>query len=136
RLTYETAKSTAHFDVLPDGNPDLPNDVQVHRISPLAGTQQLFSQFLELEFNGSPVGAEPNKPPMPAATPPAASGGTSFKRLRAWAEMPGRLVTLSSEPDRLQAYGQYLLYDKETETTSLRGLPLTAVRDNEPRTDG
>lgn len=133
RLTYEADKNTARFDVLPDGNPDLPNDVQVHRVPPLGtGTQRLFSQFLELEFNGSPVGTEPAKP----GAKPAASGGSSFKQLRAWAEMPGRFVTLSSEPDRLEAFGQYLLYDRGTETTKLRGLPLYAVRTNEPRPDG
>ena len=133
RLTYEADKNTARFDVLPDGNQDLPNDVQVHRVPPLgSGMQRLFSQFLELEFNGPPVGAEANKPAPKAS----ANSGGSFKRLRAWAEMPGRIITLSSEPDRLEAYGQYLLYDRETETTTLRGLPLTTVRTNEPRPDG
>jgi hypothetical protein len=131
KLAYDTERGTARFDVLPDGNPDLPNDVQVHRVLPLvAGTQRLFSQILELEFGRfSPVGAEAGKG-SPASTT------VGFKKLRAWTETPNRFVTLSSESDRLEAYGQYLLHDKEKETTSLRGLPLYAARSNEPRADG
>lgn len=131
RLAYETERFTARFDVMPDGNPDLPNDVQVHRVPPLGtGTQRLFSQILELEFNGSPVGAAPNKPPT------GPSEGVGFKQLRAWAELPGRFVTITSESDRLEAYGQYLQHDKASETTSLRGKPLFVSRANEPRADG
>lgn len=123
RLAYDTDRNTARFDVLPDGNPDLPNDVQVHRVPPLGpGMQRLFSQILEIEFGGSPIGAEANK----------SAAGVGFKQLRAWAELPNRFVTLTSESDRLEVYGQYLLHDKATETTTLRGLPLYAVRNNEP----
>ena len=86
----------------------------------------------QLEFNGSPVGSEPAKEAK--TTPP--SSGSSFKKLRAWTEMPGRYVVLSSEPDLLDAYGQHLLYDRTTETTVLRGLPLYAIRKNDPRADG
>lgn len=117
KLAYDVERSTARFDVMPDGNPDLPNDVQVHRVPPLgSGLQRLFSQVLELEFGKSPIGA----------------GGVGFSKLRAWAEQPGRFITLSSESDRLEAYGQYLLHDKALETTTLRGLPLVAVRANDP----
>jgi len=131
RLAYETDRTTARFDVVPDGNPDLPNDVQVHRVPPLGdGLQRLYSQVLEIEFQGSPVGAEANK------TTKANTDGPAFKQLRAWTETPGRFVTLTSALDRLEAYGQYLQHDKATETTSLRGLPLYAVRTNEPRPDG
>ena len=137
RLTYETEKSTARFDVLPDGNLDLPNDVQVFRVPPLgAGTQRLFSQFLEIEFVGAPVGTPTPKPADVPAKPAEATAGASFKRVRAWVEMPGRIVTIISEPDRLEAYGQSLLHDKETQTTTLYGAPIYAVRRNEPRADG
>jgi hypothetical protein len=123
RLAYDTEKNTARFDVLPDGNPDLPNDVQVHRVPPLRpGTQRLFSQILEIEFGGAPVGPQQTN----AAT------GVGFKRLRAWVELPNRYVTLISDADLLEAYGQFLVHDKDTETTTLRGLPLTAVRKNPP----
>ncbi|MFO0803912.1 MAG: hypothetical protein U0791_12430 [Gemmataceae bacterium] len=124
RLAYDTEKNSARFDVLPDGNPDLPNDVQVHRVPPLGlGTQRLFSQILEIEFGGPPVG------PQQAS----ASTGLGFRRLRAWVELANRFVTLVSDADHLEAYGQYLLHDKDTETTTLRGLPLTAVRKNDPQ---
>jgi hypothetical protein len=145
KLIFDAEKNTARFDVLPDGNPDLPNDVQVHRVQPLMpGLQRLFCQFLELDFNGTPIGADAataaksipaSKAPATQAAKPERSG-TSVKRLRAWVEAPGRFVTLNSEPDRLEAYGQYLLHDKETQTTSLRGMPLYAHQDNEPRPDG
>ncbi|HEY3788857.1 MAG TPA: hypothetical protein VGL71_08385, partial [Urbifossiella sp.] len=143
RLIYETQTATAHFDVLPDGNPELPNDVQVHRVTALgAGLQELFSQFLEIEFYGAPIGAaaaaqpagEPKAEGMPKKPPEPT--GTSFRRLRAWVEMPERFVTISSEPDRLRAFGQYLLHDKETSTTTLRGTPLTVVSINQPNKNG
>src|SRR6185312_15850699 len=133
RLIYDAEKNTLRFDVLPDGNPDLPNDVQARRVPPIGtGLQQLFSQFLELEFAGSPTGSTT---PSASKAPPSRTGGSSFKRLRAWVEMPGRVVTINSEPDRLEAYGEVLLHDKETRTTTLQGGPLFAKRANEPRDD-
>jgi hypothetical protein len=127
RLAYETERNTARFDVLPDGNPDLPNDVQVHRVPPLGpGTQRLFTQVLEIEFLGSPVGSDPKKP----------QESLGLKQMRAWAEAPGRFVTLTSEADRLEAYGQLLVHDKPTETTTLRGKPLFVAMRNEAREDG
>src|SRR6185312_4441246 len=139
RLSYETAKNTAHFDVLPDGNPELPNDVQVCRVQPLdRGLQRLFSQFLEIEFYGPPVG--PSAPPQakspsgPAVKPPPSAG--AVRQLRAWVEQANRFAVLSSESDHLDAFCQYLLHDKESSTTTLRGIPLTVVKYNEPRKDG
>jgi hypothetical protein len=119
--------------------------VQVHRVQPLdPGLQRLFSQFLEIEFYGQPVGgsaktaanaAEPSPAPPKVPAKPAPAAGT-FKQLRAWVDQPNRFVVLASATDRLESYSQYLLHDKESATTTLRGIPLTVVRQNETRTDG
>lgn len=149
RLTYDAEKNVARFDVLPDGNPELPNDVQVHHIPPRlppqgTGTQQLFSQILEIEFDGPPTGGppaaspKPGEPPapVPPTRPRTTDGGPAFKMLRAWVEAPKRFVSVFSEPDKLKAWGQHLVHDQATNTTTFRGMPLVVERTNDPRTDG
>lgn len=142
RLAYDAEKSVARFDVLPDGNPELPNDVRVYRIPPqVGGAQRLFSQILEIEFDGPPTGGQPagspkpGTPPGPTRTGPA-DGGPAVKTLRAWVEAPERYVTISSEPDKMEAWGQHLIHDRASNTTTFRGIPLLVERRNNPRADG
>ncbi|MBX9623047.1 MAG: hypothetical protein K2X82_04455 [Gemmataceae bacterium] len=127
--------NTARFDVVPQADPNLPNDVQLTRIPPRGGRQRLFSQVLEIEFDGPPTGPPADKPAAPKdpAKPPQA--GPGFKRLHAFAYTPGRLLTLSSDDDRLEAYGQDLVHEQAVGRTTLRGAPLHIIRANEPRAD-
>ena len=122
---YDAPKNLARFDVLPLADPNLPNDVQVWKVPPGTGTQRLFSQVLELEFSGPPT-AGAAAPPRTAA--PAPGGAGRVKRLHAWTYTPGRVLTVSSEKDELQAYGQDLVHDQTTDRTELTGAPLHAVQ--------
>ena len=93
-FAYETATSAARFDVVAQSNPNVPNDVQVTRMMtreevvkgepPRERQNKLFSQTLEIEFNGSPTsggirnrgrdGADPlSKSYTPGPTRPADS---------------------------------------------------------------
>ncbi|MBX9583090.1 MAG: hypothetical protein K2X87_22515 [Gemmataceae bacterium] len=142
RFTYDVPKAAARFDVVPQADPHLPNDVQVTRIPPKTGRQRLFSQVLEIEFDGPVTGpkeAEPPKPPGDPARPadgkPPPPAGPGFKRLHAFAYSPGRLITLSSDDDRLEAYGQDLVHEQAAGVTTLTGSPLHATRGNAPRAD-
>ncbi len=131
-FAYDMEKHIGRFDVLPQANPNLPNDVQVTRVLPRGSKQQLFTQVLEIEFNGSPTGT----PQSPAPAKPSEEGGTAFKSLHAWTYTPGRFLTISAEEDRLEAYGQDLLFEQAANRTTLSGAPLYAVKSNAPGADG
>jgi len=157
---YDTEKNLARFDVLPLSDPHLPNDVQVTKVAARPGMQTLFSQVLEIEFTGAPVGAPPPSPGPPApggpggpgnsggpsssARPggpshpggpgspgrdtPVPPGGGRIKRLHAWTYTPARFLTVASDTDQLEAYGQDLVHEQDTGRTLLTGAPLYAVR--------
>lgn len=128
-FTYDAVKNVGRFDVVPQANPDLPNDVQVTRVVPQSGTHRLFSQVLEIEFDGSPTGT-----PKPGSK---ADDGPGFKRLHAWTSTPGKTLTVSADGDQqLEAYGQDLVHDRATSRTTLQGSPLTAVRERNVLTAG
>jgi hypothetical protein len=132
-FAYDVEKNLARFETLPQADPKLPNDVQVTRIPPRGtGQQKLFTQVLEIEFNGPPTAGA--APPAPGAPPkPDDAGGSSFKLLHAWTTTPGRYLTVASEDDRLEAYGHDLLFEQAANRTTLIGAPLYAVRSNEPK---
>ena len=130
-FSFDNEKNLARFDVIPQANPNLPNDVQMSRILPTGRKQQLFTQILEIEFNGAPTGPQPATP-----TPKAPSGGgTTFKRLNAWTTIPGQYITIHAEDERLEAYGQKLVHEQAKNETTLTGARLYVVRGNEPRKD-
>ncbi|HEX4608583.1 MAG TPA: hypothetical protein VH092_10300, partial [Urbifossiella sp.] len=136
-FAYDAERNTARFDVIPQADPSVLNDVQIHRLPPRGKAQHLFSQVLEIEFNGPPSGGGPAAPPPAAgANKTAAPDGPSLKQLHAWTYTPGRLVSISSEEDRLNAFGYDLVHDQLQNTTTLKGVPLTAIRGNEARADG
>ena len=142
RFVYDVKAEAARFDVVPQADPHLPNDVQVTRIPPPApgrltpGRQRLFSQVLEIEFDGPAAGPKPDTPPAKPGDPPKpAPAGPGFKRLHAFAYTPGRLITLSSDEDRLEAFGQDLVHEQAAGVTTLTGSPLHATRGNPPRAD-
>jgi hypothetical protein len=123
-FAYDAEKALARFDVIPQSDPNLLNDVQVTKVPPRAGTSSLFSQVLELEFNGSPTGGA-----RPANAP-------AIKRLHAWASEPGRVVTLVSEDEAAQAYGRDLVHEQGASRTVLTGSPLRVMRDRSELTAG
>jgi hypothetical protein len=131
---YDAEKNLAHFEVLPLADPNLTNDVRVTKVPARPGTQTLFSQVLELEFHGA---NEPPPPPKPGQPDPpeAATGqpgqpqiGGRFKRLHAWTVTPGRFLTVSSDADQMEAYGQDLIYEPSPERTQLSGAPFYAIQ--------
>jgi hypothetical protein len=134
-FAYDAERNVARFDVVPQAEPSVQDYVQVHRLPPRGGAQRLFSQVLEVEFHGPPTGGKPPGAPAPGVTA-SGSSGPSFKQLHAWTYTPGRLVAVSSDEDRLNAFGVDLVHDQATNATSLKGTPLTAIRGNEPRADG
>lgn len=115
-FAYDSEKALARFDVVPHSDPNLPNDVQVTKIPGNGGTSSLYSQVLELEFNGGPTGAR-------AANTPA------IKRLHAWTSAAGRYLTLASQDDAAEAYGQDLVHDQAASRTVLTGAPLYVIRE-------
>ncbi len=133
-FAYDSVRNVARFEVIPQADPAVLNDVQVHRLPPRGKPQRLFSQVLEVEFHGPPTGATPPAAPGAPTTPRPA--GPSFKQLHAWTYTPGRLVSVSSDEDRLNAFGFDLVHDQAKNATTLKGTPLTAIRENEPRADG
>lgn len=137
-FAYDAEKNLARFDVLPLADPNLPNDVQVSKVPPRAGTQTLFSQVLELEFNGNPTGNTAPAAPKADAKPGEAApgGGAKFKKLHAWTYTAGRFLTVSSDGDQLEAYGQDLVHDAAASRTQLTGTPLYAVQQRNVLTAG
>lgn len=129
-FAYDAERNVARFDVVPQAEPGVQDYVQVHKLPPRGGAQRLFSQVLEIEFHGSPTGGKEPDPKAPAAGP-----GPSFKELHAWTYTPGRLVMVSSDEDRLNAFGTDLVHDQVKSQTVLKGAPLTAIRGNEARAD-
>lgn len=142
-FNYDAEKNIARFDVVPQSDPNLPNDVRVTKVAPRPGTQVLFSQVLEIEFNGPPTGGQSAKSTtnQPAARVAAKQTATAtpapqFKRLHAWTYTPGRFLTVSSDADQLEAYGQDLVREQVGERTTLTGAPLYAVQERNVLTAG
>ena len=138
-FAYDAEKNLARFDVLPQADPNLPNDVRVTKVTARPGMQRLFSQVLEIEFNGPPTGNQPAKAPtvQPAVAAAAPSAGSPrFKQLHAWTYTPGRFLTISSDADQLTAHGQDLVHEQGAERTTLTGTPLYAVQNRNVLTAG
>lgn len=131
-FAYDAERNVGRFDVVPQAEPSVQDYVQVHKLPPRGGTQRLFSQVLEIEFNGPLAGG---KEPEAKAAAVAPAAGPSFKELRAWTYTPGRLVMVSSDADRLNAFGTELVHDQGKNRTVLKGSPVTAIRGNEVRAD-
>lgn len=116
-FAYDSEKALARFDVVPHSDPNLPNDVQVTKIPVTGGASSLYSQILELEFNGGPTGAA-----RPANAP-------AIKRLHAWTQAPNGFVTLTSDDNAAVAHGQDLVHEQAESRTTITGAPLRVLRD-------
>src|SRR5438067_8079035 len=134
-FAYDVEKNTARFDVLPQADPGLLNDVQVTRTPARGGQHRRLSQLLEIEFNGPPTGPPPSAPQPPGSAPEPPAGPT-FKQLHAWTYTPGRYLTVSAEGEQLEAYGFDLVHDQAANRSVLRGAPLYAVRERNVLTAG
>ena len=134
-FAYDAEKNIARFDVLPQADPNLPNDVRVTKVPARPGIQSLFSQVLEIEFNGAPTGNPPPGPPS-ASGQGTSAAGPRFRKLHAWTYTPGRFLTVSSDADHLEAYGQDLVHEQLQEKTTLTGAPLYAVQERNVLTAG
>ncbi len=123
-FAYDAEKALARFDVVPESDPNIPNDVQVTRVTSQGPPSSLFSQVLELVFEGRPT---------------SGTGTLSLptiNRLHAWTYTPGRLLTVTSQRDDMQAYGHDLVHDRRTQKTILTGSPLYVLRDQNVLTAG
>jgi hypothetical protein len=116
-FAYDAARDVARFDVVPHSDPNLPNDVQVTKVPAKGGTSSLFSQVLELEMNGGATAAA-----RPANTP-------AVKKLHAWTYTAGRFLTVASQDELMEAYGQDLVHEQAANRTTLTGAPLYVVRE-------
>jgi hypothetical protein len=119
---YDWEKNAARFDVAPQANPLLPNNVELTRLSALGGQDLLTCQQLDIEFAGGSG---------PGAAPPAArrqAAGPAFKAMRA----TGPHVYLAAAAEQLQAQGTALEYTtdppRNATRTVLRGSPLLVLR--------
>jgi hypothetical protein len=121
---YDAEKSLARFDVVPQSDPNLPNDVRTTKVPPRSGTSTLFSQVLELDLNGGATTA--NRP----------HNSPAINRIHAWTYTPGRLVTVASLDDASEAYGQDLVHERAAGRTVLVGAPLHVVRERNVLTAG
>ncbi|MCE9566874.1 MAG: hypothetical protein K8U57_33125 [Planctomycetes bacterium] len=145
-FVYDSQKNLARFDVLPLADPNLRNDVQVTKVASRPGRQTLFSQVLEIEFEGSPEATPAGSTPTTVALKPAGNpataapgqgpGSSKFKRLHAWTYTQGRFLTVSSDGDQLEAYGQDLTHDTVLSRTRLTGSPLYAIQQRNVLTAG
>ncbi|AWM37154.1 hypothetical protein GobsT_49120 [Gemmata obscuriglobus] len=115
-FSYDAEKALARFDVVPHSDPNLPNDVQVTKIPAHGGASSLYSQVLELEFNGGPTGA---------ARP---SNAPAIKQLHAWTQVPNGYITLASDDNSVVAYGRDLVHQQAESRTRLSGTPLRVVQ--------
>ncbi|MBN9118669.1 MAG: hypothetical protein J0I06_05855, partial [Planctomycetes bacterium] len=116
-FSFDSEKNVARFDVVPHSDPNLPNDVQVTKVPARGGQSSLFSQVLELELNGGPTAAS-----RPANAP-------AIKKLHAWTYTTGRFLTVASQDDAMEAYGQDLVHEQAASRTTLTGGPLYVVRE-------
>ena len=139
-FAYDVPKNLARFDVVPQADPNIPNDVQVTRMPARGERQRLFTQVLEVEFADRLAG-ETREPKKPGGPDDSQTGGLTFKRLHAWTYTPGRFLTLStSEFDErgnefagMEAFGQDLVHEQAENRSTLVGSPLYLVRTNKPR---
>jgi hypothetical protein len=115
---YDAEKSLARFDVVPQSDPNLPNDVRTTKVPARAGADTLFSQVLELELNGGATAGN-----RPAGAPP-------INKMHAWMTAAGRVLTIASTDEKMVAYGRDLLYERAVRRTTLVGEPLTVIRDS------
>src|SRR5262245_31290887 len=116
-FAYDAEKNVARFDVVPHSDPKLPNDVQVTKVPARGGASSLFSQVLELEFNGGMTGG--TRPP----------GTTGLKKMHAWTNTAGRYVKVEAADDAMEAYGQDLVHEQAENRTILTGAPLYVIRE-------
>jgi hypothetical protein len=140
---YDVDKNIARFEVLPQVDPHLPNDVQVTRIAPATGIQSLFTQVLELELDNGKTTAGTTATVASAMAYSQRSASTSspatahrLRRLHAWTYTPGRILTVSSEADQLHATGIDLVHDAYQQKTTLIGAPLITVQQRHVLTAG
>ena len=148
-FAYDAERNVARFDVLPQADPNLPNDVRMTKVPSHPGVQSLFSQVLEIEFNGPPTGNQPVQPPGPNTAAKDAAGGPRFRKLHAWTYTPSRILTVSSDVDQLVARGRDLVHEQvpekvtpagqppqSTEKTTLTGSPLIVIQEKNLLTAG
>jgi len=123
-FAYDVERNVARFDVLPQANP---HPAQRRPRHPHRGEGRPEPAVLPggwmIEFNGSATGPQP-----PANKPASEQSGPTFKKLHAWTHTPGRYLTISSEDDKLEAYGFDLVHEQDANRTTLHGVPLKVVQ--------
>jgi lipopolysaccharide export system protein LptA len=117
-FTYDVQKDFARFEI-PYGQSHYPENVEVRRLNDKGSVDQLFSDFLDLQFQRKAS----NGPQDPA-------DDRSVNLEIQSAHASGRQVTIASDAENLTAFGKDLFYDAQKRRTVLRGSPeMIAMKD-------
>jgi hypothetical protein len=118
-FTYDLRTDFAVFEISKKPNPS-PNNVVVKRLNEAEGKlEQLVCDYLELQFRRK--NAAPNRP---------ARDDRSVELEIDWAHATGANVTLTSDAENLNAFGNDLRYEAATRTSILKGEPeMVAAKD-------
>jgi lipopolysaccharide export system protein LptA len=122
---YDVNTDHARFEI-PHRASRYPENVQVQREHEQGKLDQLFCDYLDLQFRHKQAA-----PGTPAPTAPAAQGEDRSVNLEIQnAHATGTHVTLTSDSEGLEAVGNDLFYDAVTKQTTLKGVPeMVAMKD-------
>jgi lipopolysaccharide export system protein LptA len=129
-FVYDTNADQGHFALAPQGDPSIPNYVQVTRLTRDKGRDMLTCDYLDVQFRRRKAGDQPGDlPPTPttAGKPPKKKddGEMDIETVHAW----GKTIVVSSDAEDLHAWGNDLVHDARSKETTLKGAPLIAVKE-------
>jgi lipopolysaccharide export system protein LptA len=127
---YDAGADQGHFALAPQGDPSIPNYVQVTRLTRDKGRDMLTCDYLDVQFRRRKPAEQPSDVPPTATTPgkPAKKkddGEMDIETVHAW----GKTIVVSSDAEDLHAWGNDLVHDARSKETILKGAPLIAVKE-------
>ncbi len=136
---YDLDSDKARFEIAPESDPLIPNHVVVTRHVSSNQQDVLGCEILELQFNRKAKDQSTAKR-TPSATavanpkgpPPGDPQHNPVTVQIDWAHAWGKSITIGSDTDQLQAWGNDLYYDARTKRTTLSGnseKPIVAIKD-------
>jgi lipopolysaccharide export system protein LptA len=129
-FVYDANADQGHFALAPQGDPSIPNYVQVTRLTRDKGRDMLTCDYLDVQFRRRKPGDQAGATPAASATPgkPAKKqddGEMDIETVHAW----GKTIVVSSDGEDLHAWGNDLVHDARSKETILKGAPLIAVKE-------
>ena len=122
QFTYDVAKDHARFDI-PVNPGAYPETVEVKRLHEQGKLDQLLCDHLDIQMQRKPSAT-------PQSEPDSRSMNLEIASAHATADStatPPRLVTLTSDAEGLEAYGNDLVYDAQQRRSILKGIPNTVA---------